>query len=203
MNRSTRRRCAATAAALAVVCMAGCSSPAPTSSTVRPTATSADALPTAQPVPTGRSGGTPRGGALGVNDVDGMSADAVATAFAATAYRYDVRLDRSPMDASRRATPLLSANYAAAVEAPLPGSGGADWLELVKHDGFTTTTVAVGHDDGALPDDKTHADRQRTVTVTTHGASGWSRAPRTETVYVQLVRTGPAAPWRVDGITTS
>jgi hypothetical protein len=118
-------------------------------------------------------------------------------------YRYDSAIDNSPMDATRRAKPWLTPDYAAAVEKPMPGGGGADWITLAEHHGYTTATVKEAHDDGAPPDDPTHASRQRVVTVTPQGDNGWTVQPTVVTVFVNLVRPTSSAPWQISGVTTA
>ena len=156
----------------------------------------------AQPVPTGTSG-QPRGQLLDPGTINTADADAVATAAVETMYRYDSAIDNSPMDASRRAQPWLTSDYAAAVAKPLPGGGGADWITLAQHHGYTTTSVKDAHDDGAPPDDPTHVSRQRVVTLTPHGDNGWTAQPAVVTVFVNLVRQSTTAPWQVNGVTTA
>lgn len=172
-----------------------------TRSTARPTSSTSDPLD-AQPIPTGTTG-QPRGGVIPPSSVAGTNADAVATATVATMYRYDSAIDNSPMDATRRAKPWLTSDYAAAVEKPMPGGGGADWLALAEHHGYTTTSVKEAHDDGAPPDDPTHASRQRVVTVTSQGDNGWTVQPTVVTVFVNLVRPTSSAPWQINGVTTA
>ena len=206
MNATPARILAATALALT---LAGCSTQTqntsatttPTSATTTPTPSLTNSLD-AQPVPAGKTG-TPRGPVTAPDTVNGQNADAVATAAVATMYSYDTATDNSPMDASRRAKPWLTADYAAALDKPMPGGGGADWLVLAQHNGYTTASVKDAHDDGAPPDDPTHASRQRVVTVTSHGTNGWTVQPTVTTVFVNLVRPTSGAPWQVSGVTTA
>jgi len=184
------------------VAMAGCSVQTQnTSAAPRATPSLTNSLE-AQPVPTGTTG-QPRGQIIDPATVNGQDADAVATAAVATMYRYDCSIDNSPMDASRRAKPWLTPDYMAAVAKPMPGGGGADWITLSQHHGYTTTSVKDAHDDGAPPDDRTHASRQRVVTVTPQGDNGWSAQPTVVTVFVNLVRPTPSAPWQISGVTTA
>jgi len=189
-------------ATVLTIALVGCS----TQTTSAPHATAATPSLTnslnAQPVPTGTTG-RPRGTVIDPATVDRRNADAVATAAAATMYSYDTTIDNSPMDAARRAKPWLTASYAAAVAQPMPGGGGADWLTLAQHTGYTTASVADAHDDGAPPDDPTHASRQRVVTVTTYGTNGWTVPPTVRTVFVNLVRATSSAPWQISGVTTA
>jgi hypothetical protein len=189
MNRHHRLTTAALAAALLV---AGCSSGGDTQP-----ASSTDVMPTAEGVPTGKAG-EPRGGTLA--DVDEQDPDAVADAVAAAMHTYDTRLDLSPTDATRRARSLLSARMAAAVASPMPGGGGADWLDLAAHDGYTTVTVERVEEAGAPPDTATEAYRQRRVRVTMHGDDGWTQPARLSHVFITLTRASSSDPWRVDGV---
>jgi uncharacterized Rossmann fold enzyme len=81
----------------------------------------------------------------------------------------------------------------------MPGGGGAAWITLAQHHGWTTTQVTNGHDDGAPPDDPTHAARQRVITVTGHGDNGWTTPAQVYTLFISLTRTAPGAPWQVSG----
>jgi hypothetical protein len=177
----------------AAVLLAGCSQADDTTAT-----SSGDAMPTAEGVPTGHAD-APRGGSL--RDVDEQDPDAVADAVAAAMYTYDTRLDLSPADATRRARSLLSARMAAAVASPMPGGGGAEWLDLAAHDGYTTVTVERVEEAGAPPDTMTEAYRQRRVRVTSHGADGWTRPARITHLFITLTRDSSTDPWRVDGVT--
>ncbi|MGQ0632496.1 MAG: hypothetical protein ACT4P1_15865 [Sporichthyaceae bacterium] len=161
-------------------------------------------LEDAEPIPAGRTG-APRGGTIDPADVNGRSkngADAVADAVAATFYRHDTRLDTSPADAPRRATPWLTATYAAALAAPRPGGGGAAWLELIDHDAYTSTKVRPVLESGAPPDTPQQAYRQRQVTVTAHGTNGWTQR-ETHVLFLALTRTGTGAPWKVNALTVA
>jgi hypothetical protein len=182
-----------TAAVFAALLLTGCSQTDDTKAT-----SSSDAMPTAEGVPTGEAG-APRGGSLG--DVDEHDPDAVADAVAAAMHTYDTRLDLSPVDASRRARSLLSARMAAAVASAMPGGGGAEWLDLAAHDGYTTVTVERVEEAGAPPDTRTEAYRQRRVRVTAHGDDGWTRPARIVHLFITLTRASSSDPWRVDGVT--
>ena len=199
MNTTTVR---ILAAAALTVALAGCSAHTQTTSATATTPTSLTNSLDAQPVPTGQPG-LSRGDLIDPATVNGQNADAVATAAVATMYSYDTAIDNSPMDASRRATPWLTPDYAAAVAKPMPGGGGADWITLAQHHGYTTTSVRDAHDDGAPPDDPTHASRQRVVTVTPLGNNGWTVQPTVVTVFVNLVRSTSGAPWQISGVTTA
>jgi hypothetical protein len=136
-----------------------------------------------------------------LGDVDETDPDPVADAVAAAMYTYDTRLDLSPADATRRARSLLSARMAAAVASPMPGGGGAEWLDLAAHDGYTTVTVERVEEAGAPPDTMTEAYRQRRVRVTAHGDDGWTQPARIIHLFITLTRASSSDPWRVDGAT--
>jgi hypothetical protein len=182
--------------------LTGCATQAEQTGSTPPTPTTVINTLDPQNIPAGKTG-QPRGGVIEASTVNNTNADAVATAAVETMYRYDTRLDNTPMDATRRARPWLTSDYAVAVAKPMPGDGGADWITLAKHDGYTITSVKDAHDDGAPPDDPTHASRQRVVTVIPHGSAGWTSPPTVVTVFVTLVRPTSSAPWQISGVTTA
>lgn len=166
--------------------------PAPSSSAPVPTDTSSV-------VPTGEAG-VPRGGALDPATVDPGNPDQVADAVVTTMETFDTRIDKSPMDASRRAAPWLTAQYLEQVSQTIPGGGGAEWLELEKHDGYTTTTVSDATEMGQPEDTETEAFRARATATAQLGADGWTGEPTQYVYYVYLVRDSAAEPWLVNAV---
>lgn len=163
---------------------------------------SAPAEPTQESVATGQSG-SPRGGRIELADVDQRDPDAVADAVALTAYRYDPRVDNSPMDALRRATPWLTADYAEAANQPMPGGGGADWLALIKNDGYTSSTIEDASEADQPPDTADAAYRQRLLTVTTHDAGGEVTHTQTDVLWLVLSTDTGSQKWAVESINSS
>ncbi len=196
---------AAAAAALTVLLVASCGGPPHKATTSRPPpAISATPVPKdsgAEPVPAGTPG-QPRGGNPSWPD-NANDLDAVTDAVLVTLSRWDTRIDNSRNDAARRALPYLGGQYAKAVREPTSGGGGADWLDLVKHDGYTTATVERANQDGAPADTDKAASRVRIVTVTPHGANGWTGTVTTSTYFVTLGRSVTGSPWQVIGVTTA
>lgn len=144
----------------------------------------------------------PRGELPAPADVDDLDAEAVADAAAATNYTVDTRIDNSPADGLRRATPWLTPEYAEAVAQPRPATGGKDWTDLAAIDGYTTAT--------ALASDETQGGKQdgrtvvltRIVTITQHDAQGRDVGTEQVGVVLNLIRSTDTAGWRVEAIST-
>ncbi len=150
-------------------------------------------------VPTGEAG-IPRGGAIDPATVDPGDPDQVADAVVTTMETVDTRIDKHPMDASRRAAPWLSVQYLDQVSEPVPGGGGAQWLELEKHDGYTTTTVSDATEMGQPEDTATEAFRARATLTEQLGAGGWTGEPTQYVYYVYLIRDSATDPWVVNAV---
>ncbi len=191
---------AAIAAALLLSACAGPDEPAPA-----PVERVGDDVPMnpdgAELVPRGGAG-APRGPLPAAADVDSSDADAVADAVAVTNFVVDTRVDRSPFDGLRRAAPWLTRSYAAAIDQPVPSTGGRDWNALAAADGYTTAR--------ATPSDETQGGKQdgskrlltRIVTVTKYDADNKKVGEDSVGVVLTLTRASTRAPWRVDAITT-
>ncbi|WP_125264877.1 hypothetical protein [Streptomyces alboflavus] len=207
---TTRYRTLAAAAAAAVV-LAGCGSsggddddPAPP----RPTTTRSgipdppDAAE-ASPLPPGASG-TPRGGIPAPDDVDERDATAVSRAAVTVLFTYDTRMDTSSNDAGRR---LADAGWCTDAyanqlrEATSRSAPGAQWATWSRHRAYTKATARSADEAGKPEDSPTAAYRQWNVTVTPHGRDGWKGRAEMTTAYVELTRTAPRTPWRVNTIT--
>jgi len=180
MTAPTPRYGVLAAAAAAVAVAAGCAgctgaaAPSPAAATSAaisaPAASAAGsrvAPPVAAPanaVPAGTRG-TPRGGI--VTSVRRGDPTSVADAVAATAFRWDTRIDRSPQDAARRAVGWMTPQEAARTTAAATSGGGAAWAALAAHHGWTSTTVR-GDTELPAPTTNTGAARRVVVTVTAH-----------------------------------
>jgi hypothetical protein len=131
--------------------------------------------------------------------VDSQDAAAVATAVAAITWTCDTRSDVSPTTASTRATPWLTPKYAELLSTQRP-SGGANWLELVQHDGKTVVQVLDADDPTGPPDSATTSNRTRAITVTPTGRDGWT-GPATHVIATYtLIRADPSGPWAVSTV---
>ncbi|MGA9854574.1 MAG: hypothetical protein WBR29_04785 [Gammaproteobacteria bacterium] len=112
--------------------------------------------------------------------------------------------DKSPYAAELRATAYMTPAYAAEVRATPPvAAPGAQWQSWVDHHVVTTVALLVEHDSGAPLSTSTTAYLQYGVTVTPHGAGGWTAPPNTLTEFVVLTRAGLRSPWLVSDINTS
>ena len=169
-------------------------------SEVSPTATATpDPSNTQSAAPTGASG-DPRGGLIDPATVDTSDADQVADAVVTTMETADTRIDVTPMDASRRAEPWLTPQYLETILQPIPGGGGAGWIELDANDGYTTTTLSDATEMGQPEDTDTEAFRARAAATERLGADGWTGESTQSVYYVFLVRDSAEDPWLVDGI---
>lgn len=183
--------------------LTSCSSAAEPSPTPSPSTTAAPE-PAASgdgSIPTGAAG-VPEGGIIDPATVDGMNADAVTDAVITTMETTDTRIDLSPIDGDRRAVEWLTPDYAALVTAPMMGGGGAVWLELEKHDGYTTVTSIVDATTMGQPEDTaTEAYRSREVTIASSGRDGWTGEDVVRAYFVFLVRADEVSPWLVNEVT--
>lgn len=180
----------------AVVLLAGCTqSAAPdgqAATNARPTPSTSSSrgllspVPSPQPVPTGQQG-LPRGGFP--TNVDLSDPTAVSKAFARASFLVDTRIDVSPFDAARRAARWATPEYAAALRSAGVQPGGMRWETLVAHDGYTTVTATPVRDDGRPADQLRRARRGWVLTITPHGAEGWTGEPRVQIMYLTLIRT--------------
>jgi hypothetical protein len=138
----------------------------------------------------------------GFGNVDRASATAVAKAMLVTTFTSNTTKDETPQAAVARSEIWYTPAGAAAVRSGLAtGPVGAQWIEWTAHKVVTTVAVTVASDTDAPPDTATTAARQLTVTVTPHGASGWTSAPDYYICFVRLVRSG-SGPWQVSSLET-
>lgn len=201
----TRRRAVLTLLGAVTICpLTACHGPAasPTTTYVTMTATQTQ-IPTSSSMPmatTASAPSTPRGGDP-LRGVDTTNVDAVADAVLAAVNTYDTRIDTSPLAASRRAAAFLGGAYATSlVAATHEGAPGAQWTTLAQHDGYTTASVQRREQDGAAPDTSIAASRVRSVTITAHGADGWTTTWPAVVEYVTLQRATARSPWQVTAI---
>lgn len=192
-------RAAATTAAAALL-LTGCAGTA--SSDLTPSVTpEVSASTNSTATPPARTASTTPGSTPAATSADGADPDAVADAVARTMWASDATTDATPGAAAARAVQWMTPAYAAIATEPLPGGGGADWLELVEHQGRLVTDVLDADD--AVPDrpadSPSAATRVRLVTLTPTGAGGWTGEPRQLLATMTLTRQGRA--WLVDAIT--
>ncbi|TWE07367.1 hypothetical protein [Rudaeicoccus suwonensis] len=169
------------------------------SSTAPSTATSSSTGPVT--VPMGAKG-SPRGG-CGLKSVDRHDSSAVALEVAIVSACWDTALDKTPMDAQRRAIPLLTPRLAAVLSAPLGGNGGGDstgWADLVARHGWMSVTATIADEDGGIPDTQTTAKHEVLVIAAGH-AKGWTGDQQTSLEIVTMTRATSAAPWQVLSMT--
>lgn len=182
--------------------VAGCSDPEPPPvPTTPPASTAPTAVPpnwTPENVPTGAPG-TPAGGVPDPATVDDADPDAVAVAALTAMFSMDTAIDLSPSDADRRAIPWLSEAFADGVRAGSPSGGGADWIALTEHQGYTVVDQVFDvSEDGAPTDSDQHVYRIYQVTYTPTGRDGWTGEPVTYYYYLTLIRADTTQPWRLD-----
>lgn len=153
---------------------------------------------TQPPYPTG-SPGVPRG-PLPAN-VDEADPDAVAQAALHVMYAMDTTIDTTPYDATVRAAPYLTPEYAAELKAHQPAMApGAQWDTWTSHHAYTTAMVTPAEDPGRPPDTRTMAYRQYTVTTVAHGDGGYTDTSGPgATAFVELIRVD-GGPWRVTNL---
>lgn len=144
-------------------------------------------------------GGTPAGPLPRPSDIDDADPDQVAIAAVIALYTVDSRTDASPTDAYRRAAPWLTAELAADLAA-VPPAGGADWLNIAAHRGYTTvTSPTIANEYGQPPDADRVAYRAVTFTVTTiNRDEANSSTTARDTRYLRLAKAGGA--WKVSGL---
>lgn len=128
------------------------------------------------------------------------SADEVADQVAAVMWASDTRTDNDASAAAGRAAEWLTPQFAQTATQAVPT--GADWLELVEHEG-TLVPEVVDVDEGmdAPQDTESAAVRTRLVTLTPTGRDGWVGEPRILVATLTLVRETQDAPWLVDALT--
>jgi len=160
--------------------------------------TSTEPTTPAVTIPTGRAG-TPRPGLP--TGVDGNSADAVTKAALTTMWTIDTTIDTTQYDATARAFPYLTTEYAAKLKDGRPRSApGAQWQTWTDHTAWTTVTLSPTEDAGRPADTPTTAYRQYTVTATPHGTDGWTGDPIETTAFVTLTRNN--GPWKISSVQT-
>lgn len=187
----------AAAAIAAALGLAGCAAPeepaaadSPTPAASRPSPTSTPSA-SASPSPTSSPSAT----------AQQLDPDAVVDKVAATYWSSDTTKDDTPLDAARRAGEWLTPQLRGLIAEDLPGGAGAEWLDLVDHNGrydVTATDASAAMPD--LPNDTEEtASRGRIVELRPVGANDWTGEPTTLVVQFDLTRLNGA--WLVDKIT--
>ncbi|MDH6284580.1 hypothetical protein [Prescottella agglutinans] len=176
---------AATLTAVALL-VAGCSSDEPAAPRTETTdAPPAKVIPYSLPT-------------LDITDVDTTSPDAVALAFARTAYTLLPSVDPNQNEGMVRAAPLLDGKLAASVQSFNPPTGpGYEWNQWAKARALVTATAELGTQE-VPPETPTEAFRMVQVTQTVESSSRFI-ARKSFILLVSMVRTPDG--WRVDRIT--
>jgi hypothetical protein len=155
-----------------------------------------------EPLPSGPGGVLPV--ALPqLSSVDGQDPVAVSRAAVIIEWTMDTVTDSSQYQAELRSGPFLTPAYLASLrENPPVAAPGAQWDEWSAHRAWTTVVARPEFDDQP-PDSPVVALRQWGITVTPHGAGGWTGTPVQQTVFVTMTRTLVSQPWRVSAIQVS
>jgi hypothetical protein len=125
---------------------------------------------------------------------------AVSQAAVIIQWTMDTVTDASQYQAELRSGPFLAPGYLAQLKANPPVTApGYQWNQWAAHRAYTTVSLT-GEPDDQPADGATTAYRQWGITVTPHGVRGWTGAPLTATVFVQLSRAGSGRPWLVSAI---
>lgn len=125
---------------------------------------------------------------------------AVSQAAVITQWTMDTVTDASQYQAELRSAPFLAPAYMAQLKANPPvAAPGYQWSQWAAHRAYTTVSLVAEPDDQPA-DSVTTAYRQWGITVTPHGAGGWTGAPTAATVFVELTRAGSGQPWLVSAI---
>lgn len=124
------------------------------------------------------------------------SPDRVAALFARSCWELDARSGVDAAAAQRRAAGLATPNFAATLRSGPQNSGGAAWMQLATHRGWTVTHAQASTSPDA-PDTATTKMRMVTVSITARSDAGWRSATLypAQVFYVQLTRSGRG--WRV------
>lgn len=126
--------------------------------------------------------------------VDRNSPDAVAAAVVTLNYALDTDQVHSWTDAARRATPLLTPDYAGRIATAPSPAPDAQWSTWTRHHAYTTVELQPDAEPHP-PDTPDTAARALELTVTPYGRDGWRGEPEQTEVFVTLTRT--SAGWSV------
>jgi hypothetical protein len=131
--------------------------------------------------------------------------DSIAHAMVVTMKSMDSDIDFTWYDAFMRAAPLLEAEYLSRRLGEVPSSGsGAEWNEWAQHQAYTVAEATVLPPELGRPEDTvTQAMRSVSVRVTPTGRDGWKGETVSATIFVTLVRSSSAAPWKVKNVDES
>jgi hypothetical protein len=125
---------------------------------------------------------------------------AVSQAAVIIQWTMDTVTDASQYQAELRSAPFLAPAYLAQLRANPPvAAPGYQWDQWAAHRAYTTVSLVAEPDDQPA-DTATIAYRQWGITVTPRGIGGWTGAPLTATVFVQLSRAGSGRPWLISAI---
>ncbi|MFF3062302.1 hypothetical protein [Streptomyces sp. NPDC057909] len=200
-------------AALVTGCSSGTSEdaakPAPVSTPAPPTGvgpypvpSNAAATPSPKPRPS-RTLRRPHGGIPSPQSVDQRDATAVSKGALTAMLTYDTTTDSSRNEASRRmvAAGWCTAAYGAKLSGPVnPPAPGAGWEKWASHRAYTTVDLTSADQAGRPADTQTTAYRQWAVAITPHGRDEWTGPPETYTAFVELIRSGKGASWRLNSL---
>lgn len=205
---------AAAAVLAAAVLLTGCSlgdddqapPPEPTTASPAPSGAGpyeepADPTP-AQTLPKGENG-TPRGGIPHPDNVDEHDAGAVSKGALTAMFTYDTTLDEGRNDAGRRVAEAgwTTEKYAQQLrDAAARSAPGADWTTWAEHRAYTTVKLTAADEAGRPADTPTTAYRQWNVTVTPRSRDDWKGQAEAFTVFAELQRANPQAPWELAAI---
>jgi hypothetical protein len=203
MNTTRTRSGGGFALAALALAAAGCSGHAPGGTTPSRYATPNPSLAlSAQPLPTTSPAPYPVP-LPSASEVDRGDPTATARAAVVTMWSTDMASDASQYQANLRAAWLLAPAYLASIQAHPPvGAPGAWWNECAEHHAYTTVAATADHEDQPA-DTATSADRQFSITITPHGAGGWTGPSESETVFISLTRPAAGQPWAVAGVEVS
>lgn len=130
--------------------------------------------------------------------LDRTSADAVARAALEVWFAWNPNTDTDRNDAARRALPLLTDNYAAAVTATdTVRSPGAQWQDWKAHS--VTVTAEVAPSTVSVPPE-TSSEAYRVFDVTQTARTPDGQTVTADTVSVNVLLTSDAGTWEVDKI---
>lgn len=123
----------------------------------------------------------------------------VAATYATFLYTYDTRTDTGPSDALARIFHLCDDRLTTEL-AQVSSSGGADWLELARHQGYTEVSVTP-IEMNAPPATQTMQWFDYEVTITWLGRDGWTGPTTTTIVSLQTTKQDDGT-WLITDVTT-
>uniref|UniRef100_A0AAU1M585 Lipoprotein n=2 Tax=Streptomyces sp. NBC_00148 TaxID=2903626 RepID=A0AAU1M585_9ACTN len=178
------------------------SAPPPTGVGPYPTPSDVDTSPTPAREPS-KAPAQPHGGIPSPESVDQRDAAAVSKGALTAMLTYDTATDASRTEASRRmvAAGWCTAAYGAKAKAGgSQSASGASWTTWTSHRAYTTVDLTSADQAGRPADTETTAFRQWAVVITPHGRDKWIGPPENYTAFVELVRSGKGASWRLNSL---